>query len=245
MECNLMSLVTTCLAGGVLLIMALIFSYILCWANKAFYVEVDPRIEAILEALPGANCGGCGYVGCSEYAEAIVKEGAPINLCAPGGAAAASAIAEIMGVEVETTAPKKAVVHCRAGKDQRLGQGRYLGEKKCAAASGVAGVQGCAYGCLGFGDCVEACDYDAIHIENGLPQIEYERCVGCGACVQACPRSIITLVPFKDDRMYVVACSNREGGKDVKAVCPVGCIGCKACVKKCDLFSMYNNLPVL
>ncbi len=240
-----MTLVTTCLAGGILLLLALIFSYILCWANKAFHVEIDPRIEAIMEVLPGANCGGCSYVGCGEYAEAIVNEGAPVDACAPGGAAAAAAIAEIMGVEVCAAAPNRAVVHCGATADKRFGQGEYLGEKKCAAASGVAGVQACAYGCLGFGDCVEACTYDAIHIENGLATVNYQRCVGCGACARVCPRNLITMTPFPADRVYVINCSNRDGGKEVKEVCAVGCIACKACTKKSDLFTMEGNLPVL
>ncbi|MFO8048455.1 MAG: RnfABCDGE type electron transport complex subunit B [Desulfosudaceae bacterium] len=240
-----MSLITTCLAGGVLLLLALIFSYILCWANKAFHVEIDPRIEAIMEILPGANCGGCGYVGCGEYAESIVYQEAPVNACAPGGADTAGSIAEIMGVEIDETAPNRAVVHCGATAENRFGRGEYLGEKKCAAASGIAGVQACAYGCLGLGDCVEACDYDAVRIDHGLATINYENCVGCGACVRACPRGIITMKPFPAERIYVVTCSNRDSGKEVKEVCSVGCIACKACTKKSELFTMDGNLAVL
>jgi len=241
-----MSLVTILLAGGSLLALALLFSYVLCWANQAFYVEVDPRIEAICAALPGANCGGCGCVGCGEYAEAVVNKGAPVNCCAPGGAAAAAAIAKIMGVAVDTSAaPKRPVVHCGATTDLRLGQGDYLGEQSCAAATNMAGVQGCKYGCLGFGDCVRACKYDAINVQQGLATVNYERCVGCGACVRACPRNIISLVPFTSPQMYVVTCSNRETGPAVKEVCQTGCIGCKACTKKSDLCTMEGNLAAI
>ncbi len=240
-----MSLITICLAGGCLLVLAVIFSYILCWANVAFHVEVDPRIEAILEVLPGANCGGCSYVGCGEYAEAIVNQGAPVDACAPGGSATACAIAEIMGVEVSETAPKRAVVHCGATADQRLGRGEYLGEKSCAAAAGMAGVQACTFGCLGLGDCVAACNYDAIHIENGLAGVDYTACVGCGACARACPRGIISMISFSTDTLYAITCSNQEGGKEVKAVCTTGCIACNACTKKCDLIRMEGKLPVV
>lgn len=240
-----MSLVTIILAGGSLLILALIFSYILCWANHAFHVEVDPRIEAICEVLPGANCGGCACVGCGEYAEAIVNKGTAVNCCAPGGPGVAEAIAKIMGVEVDASAPMRPVVHCGATYDQRLNKGEYLGEPSCAAAVNMAGIQGCQYGCLGLGDCVRACNYDAISVKNGLATVDYEKCVGCGACVRACPRNIISMVPFSSDRMYVVTCSNKESGPAVKAVCTSGCIGCKACTKKSDLCTMEGNLAAI
>lgn len=241
-----MSLVTVGLAGVSLLVMALIFTYVLCWANQAFYVEVDPRVEAICAVLPGANCGGCGGAGCGDYADAVVHKGAAVNLCNPGGAAAAAAIAKIMGVEVDTTAaPKRPVVHCGALADQRLGKGEYLGERTCAAATNMAGVQGCKYGCLGFGDCVRACNYEAISIRDGLAVVNYNRCVGCGACVRACPRNIISMAPFKSEQIYAVTCSNKESGPAVKAVCQSGCIGCSACTKKSSLFSMDGGLAVI
>lgn len=240
-----MSLVTICLAGGLLLVLSLIFSYALCWADQALRVEVDPRIEAIGAALSGANCGGCSFAGCGNYAEAIVHKGAPVNLCIPGGAACALAIAKIMGVEVEASAQKRPVVHCGASLDQRLGRGEYLGERTCAAATNMAGVQGCKYGCLGLGDCVRACKYEAISIRNGLATVNYERCVNCGACVRTCPRKMISLVPFKSEQMYVVTCSNKEMGAAVKEVCQSGCIGCSACTKKSGLFSMDGGLAVI
>ena len=231
------------LAAGTMLVPAVFMVYVLGWANKAFHVEVDPRQEAIAGALPGANCGGCGFIGCNEYAEAIVAGQVGIDKCSVGGSATAARIAEILGIEHEEVAPKRAVVHCGAHWQDRLGRSDYRGERTCAAAALVAGVQGCTYGCLGYGDCVTACKFDAIHIVDGLATVDYEKCVGCGACVGACPKNIISLVSFKADRMLTVACSNRDFGKDVKAVCKVGCTGCKLCQKLSDgLLSVADNI---
>lgn len=236
---------TMTLAAAVLAILAIVVGYVLGWANRAFHVQVDPKVEAIIEVLPGANCGGCGYVGCAEYAEAVAQDKADVTLCSPGGAGCAQRLAEIMGVEVSETFPYRAVVHCGARADQRLQRTEYLGEPTCSAANLVAGVQGCVYGCLGLGDCVQACQYDAIQIVDGLAVVDHEMCVGCNACVRACPRNVISLVPFKADRMLVVACSNQDAGLDVKSVCEVGCIGGKACARVSSLISMDGNLPVI
>jgi RnfABCDGE-type electron transport complex B subunit len=237
-----MTVVTIGLAAATLLAMALILTYILGWANVAFHVEVDPRIEAINDVLPGANCGGCGYVGCGEYAEAIVNEDAPVDKCAPGGENCAAAIAQIMGVEIGESLPYRPIVHCGALTKDKHGISEYVGEQRCATANMVADVQGCTYGCLGFGDCVEACNYDAIHVINGLATVDYTACIGCGACAKVCPRNIITMTPFKADRIFAVLCSNKDAGKDVKRVCDVGCLGCKACQRASGLFAVENNL---
>ena len=241
----MLTAVTMILAAAVLAILAIAVAYVLGWANRAFHVEVDPRVEAILDALPGANCGGCGFVGCAEYAEAVARAGADVALCAPGGAGCAQRLAEIMGVALAQTFPYRAVVHCAARADQRLQRTSYVGEPTCAAANLVSGIQGCTYGCLGLGDCTRACRYDAIHVIDGLSTVDYEKCIGCKACARTCPRNIITMVPFKSDRMLVVACSNQDAGPDVKAVCEVGCIGCGACSRNAELMEMQGKLPMI
>ncbi|MDZ4198268.1 MAG: RnfABCDGE type electron transport complex subunit B [Kiritimatiellia bacterium] len=233
------------MAGGSMTALSVGAGLVLGWAKKAFHVELDPRTEAVTAALPGANCGGCGFVGCGSYAEAIVEQDAACNLCPVGGAACAEAVAAIMGREILPSWPVRPVVHCRATTEQRLQRAPYSGEMTCAAANLIAGVQGCTYGCLGLGDCFRACAFDAIHVIDGVAVVDYEACTGCGACAKVCPRNIISMVPFKADRMLVVGCSNKDFGKDVKAVCSVGCIGCKACQKASDLFRVDANLPTM
>ena len=238
-------MLTVALAAATMLLMAVAAGWILGWASRAFHVEIDPRVARIQEVLPGANCGGCGSIGCGEYAEAVARGDAAVDLCAPGGASCTRAVADIMGVDVEPSWPYRAVVHCAARLDQRLGRQEYRGEQTCAAANLVAGVQGCTYGCLGLADCVRVCDFDAIHVVEGLAEVDYTRCTGCGACIDACPRNIIGRVPFKSSTVLTVACSNEDFGNDVRKVCAVGCIGCKACARASILLEMARNLPVL
>lgn len=237
--------ITMLLAAVVLGLLAVAMGYVLGWADRAFHVPVDPKVLAIIDALPGVNCGGCGYVGCSEYAEAVAAGRAEVNLCAPGGASCAESLAAIMGVTVEHRLPYRAVVHCAAHRHQRLQQRDYEGEMTCAAANLVSGIQGCVYGCLGFGDCQRACPYDAIHVVDGLATVDYEKCVGCKNCARVCPRQIITMVPFKTDRMVVVACSNKDFGPAVREVCEIGCIGCQACSRHAELMQMEGHLPII
>jgi Na+-translocating ferredoxin:NAD+ oxidoreductase subunit B len=231
------------LAGATMLLLGVLGGLVLGWANKAFHVDVDPRIEQIDEALPGANCGGCTYVGCRDYAEACVEKNEAVNLCPVGGEPVAAEIAKILGVEIEQSFPFRPAIHCGAGLTERLGRSDYHGEKTCAAANLVNGIQGCTYGCMGFGDCKIACEFDAIEIVDGLSTINYDKCVGCGACAKVCPRNIVSMVPFKHSQMMVVSCSNKDFGKDVKKVCTVGCLGCKACSKKSSLLNIVDNLP--
>ena len=240
-----MTVVTISLAAATMLVMALVLTSILGWANKKFHVDVDSRVLAILDALPGANCGGCGYVGCGEYAEAVALEHEAVNKCTVGGPNCAAAVAGIMGVEVGDTLPFRPVVHCGAHYEDRLGRNEYRGEMRCSAANLVTDVQGCTYGCLGFGDCTRACEFDAIHVVDGLATVDYEKCVGCGACAKICPRNIITMTPFKSERILAVACANKDKGKDVMSVCKVGCIGCGACARTSKLFTMENNLSTI
>ena len=236
-----MTLITIAIAACTLFMLAVVVSWILGWANIQFRVEVDPKVEQVLEALPGANCGGCGYMGCSDYAVAIVTDDAPTNKCPVGGQACAVKVAQIMGVKAAEIVRSYAVVHCGSHYDDRV-RTAYRGEKRCVAASQVAGVQGCTYGCLGFGDCVQACNYDAVHVVDGLAAIDYEKCIGCGACTKVCPRGIIDIVIFREISIPAVACSNKDKGKDSKAVCKTSCIGCKACTKFSDIFVVEENL---
>ena len=241
-----MTLVVIILAASVMLLLALFMAVVLGWANEALHVEVDPRITSVDQALPGANCGGCGYIGCGEYAEAVVLEDADIELCPVGGASCAAAIAAIMGKTLEESCPERPVVRCAASRSDKKGIHEYRGEKTCTAATIVAGIQGCAYGCLALGDCVRSCKFDAIHIVDGKIVVDYVKCVGCGACMTACPRDVIGMTPFKAGMMTVVACRNRDFGKDVKFVCDVGCIGCKICAKVSDgLFEMTGDLATI
>lgn len=237
--------VTLGLAAGTMLVMALVMSYVLGWANKKFQVEVNPLVEEVLQKLPGANCGGCGFVGCSDYAVAVVVDRAPVNKCTVGGRVCATALAEIMGVELSESYPVRPIVHCGAHYSDRLGRSPYIGEQRCAAANLVADVQACTYGCLGFGDCQRACKYDAIHVVDGLATVDYDKCVGCGACAKVCPRNIITITPFKAERIMAVSCSNKDKGKDVMAVCNVGCIGCGACARISQAITILDNLSTI
>jgi len=240
-----MTWVTISLSAATMLSMALVLTFILGWASRKFHVDVDRRVLTIMETLPGANCGGCGYVGCGEYAEAVALEHEAVNKCTVGGADCTSAVADIMGVEVGETLPYRPVVHCGAHYNDRLGRNEYRGEMRCSAANLVTDVQGCTYGCLGFGDCTRVCEFDAIHVIEGLATVDYDKCVGCGACAKACPRNIITITPFKSERMLAVTCTNKDKGKDVISVCNVGCIGCGACARTSSLFTIENNLSTI
>jgi RnfABCDGE-type electron transport complex B subunit len=231
------------MADGVMLVLAIFMSYVLGWANRAFRVEVDPRVEQVIANLPGANCGGCGFLGCEDFAEAVVAGDVGPDKCPVGGEGCAEKIAKTLGLELEQSWPYRPVVHCGATSEQRLKQTPYRGERTCAAANIIAGVQGCTYGCLGYGDCERTCPFDAIHVRDGLAVVDYDRCTGCGQCEDACPRHIIHMVPFKSQRMIVVTCSNHDFGKDVKGVCTTGCIGCKACTKRSELFTVEDNIP--
>ena len=240
-----MSWVTIGLSAGTMLFLAVILSFVLGWANKKFHVDVDARVLQIIDQLPGANCGGCGYVGCGDYAEAVALEHEAVDKCTVGGQACAAAVAAIMGVEVGETLPFRPIVHCGAHTGDRLGRSEYRGERRCAAANLVTDIQGCTYGCLGFGDCAAACQFDALHVVDGLAVVDYEKCVGCGACAKVCPRNIITITPFKSEQMLAVTCANKDKGKEVTAVCKVGCIGCGACARTSELFSIVDNLSTI
>ena len=227
--------------------LGIIFGAILGFASKIFAVDEDPRVGMVQECLPGANCGGCGYPGCGGLAAAIVAGKAPVNSCAPGGAKAAAAIAEVMGVVAEETEPMVAFVKCGGTCDKAQNKYEYDGIDDCIMASQLAGAssKACAYGCMGLGSCVKVCKFDAIKIENGVAVVNPDLCVACGKCVSTCPKKIIDLVPKK--KKVKVQCSSKDMGKAVMSVCSAGCIGCNICEKTCkfDAIHVIDNIAVI
>jgi RnfABCDGE-type electron transport complex B subunit len=234
------------MAGFLLLGIGLFFVIILTVAHARLKVEQDPIVEAISEVLPGANCGGCGLAGCSAYAEAVVKDHGLMGKCGPGGEELVREIAAILGIEAAASAPVRAVVHCAAKTEDRIDSTKYQGVQTCGEAQMIASVQGCPYGCMGFGDCAQACEFDAIHVVDGLATVDYNKCVGCGACMKACPRQLIELLPMQEDPMLLIACASLDKVKDVRGYCKVGCAGCGLCAKMVpNTFQMKQNLAVL
>ena len=214
---------------------------ILFLVAKKFKVDEDPRIDEVLELLPGANCGGCGYAGCRALAEALVGAADQGDIsalsCPPGGGDTMAAVGNHLGIEVAQAVPTIAVVRCGGTREKAPAKLKYDGPAQCAISHSVfGGENGCPYGCLGLGDCVTACAFDAIYIhpESGLPVVVEDKCVACGACVRACPRNIIQLRPKgKKGRRVWVNCLNKEKGAVAMKNCKAACIGCGKCVKEC------------
>ena len=235
--------------------LGLVFGLVLAAASKMFHVETDPRLEKLNECQPGANSGGCGYAGCGGYAEAVLNGEAAIGLCASGGNECAQAMGQIMGQKVEVMGRKVALVKC-SGYRRVDAEGKatgakmkaeYEGFKDCVAATKVGGngPLACKYGCLGFGNCIKACKYDAIHIVDGVAKVDSEKCRGCMACAAACPRDLIAAVDY--DKHVVIACNSKAKGAITVRGCTQGCIGCGLCVKICphDAISIVDNLAVI
>ncbi|MCL2013656.1 MAG: RnfABCDGE type electron transport complex subunit B [Oscillospiraceae bacterium] len=201
-------------------------------ASTVFAVPENEYLKKLRQILPGINCGACGYNGCDEYAYKVI-EGEPLNLCTPGGDKVAEEISEILGREFEDVVEKVAFARC-AGIPGVSGQKyEYTGPPSCAGSAALYGGHGdCTYKCLGFGDCVEACPYDAIDIVDFVAIIDRNKCTGCIACVAACPKEIIEI--RKDSGSVYVACANCQAGKDVRKICKRGCIACGICAKKCS-----------
>lgn len=216
-------------------------------ASKKLHVFVDPKISQILGVLPNANCGACGYPGCSGFARAVAEGKANVSGCIPGGPKVAHAVADILGVSAGTSDPLMAVVHCKGGNKEATNRATYNGIEDCYAASIVGnGSKVCQDGCLGLGTCVKICPFNAIYInKNGVAVVDSEKCTGCGKCIKACPRKIISLIPVVH-KIYL-ACSNHDRGAKVKKYCSVGCTACTLCVKATSsgAISMESNLPVL
>jgi RnfABCDGE-type electron transport complex B subunit len=222
------------------------FAVVLLIASVKLKVEVDPKIEQIHAALPNLDCGACGFAGCGAYAEAILENPELIGKCAPGGPKSNEAIGRILNLQIsDSGAPKRPVVHCNAHTADRTYYAEYEGIPTCIAANALPNVQACKFGCMGFGDCVRACKFDALHIVDGLSTVDYEKCTGCGACSRTCTRNLIEMVPFTRDVILTVACHSKESGKVTRSMCKVGCIGCGLCVKQTDMFLVEDNLARL
>jgi len=236
-------LISTAGIGG----LGLLFGFVLGAASKIFRQEIDPRIKEIEKILPGANCGACGFPGCAAYAQAIIESNADISLCIPGGNEVQVKIAQLLGKKSVTTTKKIAKVRCVGDKNTVAKIGKYDGIKSCIAVHfTIGGDKECVYGCLGYGDCVKACPFDAIHLgENGIPYVNEEKCTGCGLCVKACPRNVIELVP--DTAYMFIKCVSKDFGPSVSKVCKKGCIGCGICarVNNNEGIKIENNLPVI
>lgn len=241
----LYTILTLC-ALGVLSAMVLYF------VARKFHVEEDPRIDDTEGMLPGANCGGCGFPGCRAFAEAlVVNDDISALNCPVGGSATMKSIAEYLGKAVEEKAPQVAVVLCNGSCDKRASNNIFDGAQSCAVvASLYGGETACNYGCLGNGDCVASCNFDAIVMDpvTGLPVVDDDKCTACGACVKACPKTIIELRKKgpKGRRVYV-SCSNKDKGAVARKACTVACIACGKCVKVCpfEAITMGNNLAYI
>ncbi len=222
-------IIAVSVVGGVGLLIGIFLSVF----GNYFRVETDPVIDRIIEALPGNNCGGCGFAGCAALAEAIAHGDAPVSGCPVGGEPVATEVAAIMGIEADTAEKKVAHVRCKGTCELTFSNYNYKGVKDCRMASFVpsGGPKSCDYGCMGFGTCVSVCEFGAIRIIDGVASVDKDKCVACGKCVQACPKHLIELITYK--AKYVVDCMNKDKGPDVIKSCKTGCIGCSLCAREC------------
>ena len=227
--------------------LGVVFGGFLGYASKIFAVEEDPKVGEIMGVLPGANCGGCGFPGCSGCATAIAEGKAPVNACPVGGAKVAAKVAAIMGVEAGSSEPQVAFVKCNGTCSNAKSKYKYEGISDCVFASQLAnsGSKGCTYGCLGLGSCVKVCDFGALSIVDGVAVVDEEKCVACGKCTKICPKGLIGFKP--KSKKTAVRCSSKDMGKEVIANCSTGCIGCKICEKNCkfDAIHVENNVATI
>ncbi len=231
-------LIAVVVVGGVGLFIGLFLGI----AAIKFKVEVDEKEEAVLAELPGNNCGGCGYAGCSNLAAAIARGEAPVNACPVGGEPVGNRIAQIMGVSAGTSKKMVAFVKCNGTCEKTRNDYDYAGVKDCKIVGFVpnGGPKQCNSGCLGYGNCVKVCPFDAIHIVNGIAVVEEEKCKACGKCIAECPKNLIELIPY--DAKHVVQCNSTDKGPVTMKACDTGCIACGLCVKVCpsDAITVEN-----
>ena len=236
----------------ILTLVGMSLSLVLYWVANRFKVEEDVRIDEVEKALPGANCGGCGCAGCRAFAEATVKASDLDNLfCPVGGNEVMQNVAKILGREVKAQAKQIAVVRCSGSCEHRPRTNLYDGVQTCRSKAALySGDTGCSYGCVGCGDCVAACEFDAIHMNpvTELPEVDEEKCTACGGCVKACPKFLIELRNKGPKGMRIfVSCVNEDKGGVAKKSCAVACIGCSKCLTVCefDAITVKNNLSYI
>ena len=243
---NITAIIT---AAAIVGIVGILVAVVLVIASEKFAVKVDEKQVAVRELLPGANCGGCGFAGCDACAEAIAAGKAPVNACPVGGSALAKQVALVLGMDPNAAGAKEMVafVKCSGTCDKTVKKYEYHGRLDCNALSVVPGAddKGCEFGCMGYGACVSACKFDAIHVVDGVARVDESKCTGCQACAKTCPQHIIAMVPKGSS--FKVRCNSHKRGKDVKSVCQAGCIGCTLCTKQCefDAIHMDNNVAVI
>ncbi|WP_425754843.1 RnfABCDGE type electron transport complex subunit B [Ihubacter sp. rT4E-8] len=227
-----------------LCVISAIIGIALSMAEKIFHVEVNEQEVAVREALPGSNCGGCGYAGCDALAKAIAEGSAPVTACPVGGKPVAEEIAKIMGQEVGEMERKVAYVRCSGTSDMKQVDYQYIGIESCAYAAKMPGSSpyACKYGCLGYGSCAKVCPERAIRIIDKKAVVDEELCIACGKCIKACPHDLIELVPAAST--HRVQCISLAKGKEVMNACKAGCIGCGLCAKNCpsDAIVMEDNI---
>lgn len=227
-------------------VIGLLAAGMLVAASKFMAVPVDETYVQVRACLPGANCGACGFAGCDGYAQALAAGEAAPNLCVPGGADAAAAVAAVLGVDAGDVTEVRAYIGCHGGLVHSEKKCEYAGIATCAGVNLMfAGDGRCSYGCLGYGDCAKACPNGAISVAEGLASVGRTLCTGCGICTKVCPNHLISLIPAA--AKIVVGCSSQDKGAVAKMACGVGCIGCKKCEKACSsgAITVKNNLAVL
>jgi len=224
-----------------------VFGVSLSLASKKFFVKLDPREEAVINVLPGTNCGACGFPGCAGLARAIIKGDALTNACTSGGADVTKNVSHIMGVEAVIKEKEVAVIMCKGGKNEAREKFRYIGVNDCKAATLIAGGnKSCTYACLGLGTCERVCPYGAIRMDdNHLPVVDEEKCTGCTLCAVNCPKFVIKMIPVSNK--IHIRCNSLDKGAVTRKNCSVGCIVCKKCEKVCPLgaITIVNNLAVI
>lgn len=221
------------IATAVIAVCGILVGVGLVFFGRKFHVDVDERVSAVRELLPGNNCGACGYAGCDAMAAAIASGEAPVNGCPVGGASCAEKIGEVMGVSADAAERKVAYVRCNGSCEHTAIKANYTGISDCrsAVASGIS-MWSCDFGCMGYGSCVKVCPAQAITVVDGVAVVDPDKCVACGLCVKTCPKALIELIPY--DQKTFVRCRNTNRGPQVKNICAVGCIGCRLCTKQCE-----------